>query len=251
MTLNYRASWIFPIKFPFLPVYHPAAVLKVPFDNVQPIQTCRSPFIYGQYFNYINNPNSGTARSNKNIGGLLENGSDSICLCRLGRFGARCYLRHTLCDSNPCLNNGQCLPWDPSLVTASQKNAICICPPGYMGAHSIPPSILIHLITFPPGSIGLELNRMSIMKKLAFDQDSLVLNTSFSFNLTLMQISTNYYLIILQEHGTVSGHISTQIVPSNRCHSINEIFNETFATQHILKRIKRYRIPCEQSINLM
>ncbi|CAF4748806.1 unnamed protein product [Rotaria magnacalcarata] len=177
--------------------------------------------------------------------------NDSICLCRLGRFGARCYLRHTLCDSNPCLNNGQCLPWDPSLVTASQKNAICICPPGYMGAHSIPPSILIHLITFPPGSIGLELNRMSIMKKLAFDQDSLVLNTSFSFNLTLMQISTNYYLIILQEHGTVSGHISTQIVPSNRCHSINEIFNETFATQHILKRIKRYRIPCEQSINLM
>ncbi|CAF4286220.1 unnamed protein product, partial [Rotaria magnacalcarata] len=41
--------------------------------------------------------------------------SDSICLCRLDRFGARCYLRDTLCDSNPCLNNGQCLPWDPSL----------------------------------------------------------------------------------------------------------------------------------------
>ncbi|CAM4785219.1 unnamed protein product, partial [Rotaria magnacalcarata] len=108
MTLNYRASWIFPIKFPFLPVYHPAAVLKVPFDNVQPIQTCRSPFIHS---------------------------CDSICLCRLDRFGARCYLRDTLCDSNPCLNNGQCLPWDPSLGTASQKNAICICPPGYMGAH--------------------------------------------------------------------------------------------------------------------
>ncbi|CAM4933749.1 unnamed protein product [Rotaria socialis] len=203
MTLNYRASWIFSIKFPFLPVYHPAAVLKVPFDNVQPIQTCRSPYIHGQCFNYINNPNSTLCRCHA--------GCDSICLCRLGRFGARCYLRHTLCDSNPCLNNRQCLPWDPSLGTGSQKNAICICPPGYMGAHSIPPSILLHLITFPPGSIGLELN----------------------------------------QHGTVSEHISTQIVPSNRCPSINEIFNETFATQHILKRIKRYHIPCEQSFNLM
>ncbi|CAF4638916.1 unnamed protein product [Rotaria socialis] len=127
MTLNYRASWIFSIKFPFLPVYHPAAVLKVPFDNVQPIQTCRSPYIHGQCFNYINNPNSTLCRCHA--------GCDSICLCRLGRFGARCYLRHTLCDSNPCLNNRQCLPWDPSLGTGSQKNAICICPPGYMGAH--------------------------------------------------------------------------------------------------------------------
>ncbi|CAF1513822.1 unnamed protein product [Rotaria magnacalcarata] len=282
MTLNYRASWIFSIKFPFLPVYHLAAVLKVPFDNVQPIQTCRSPCIHGQCFNYINDPSSTLCRCHAGWSGMQCSVkqtcdcapssiciSNSICLCRLGRFGARCYLRHTLCDSNSCLNNGQCLPWDPSLGTVSQKNAICICPPGYVGAHcenllrqtridvsfhpkiAVPPSILLHLITFPPGSINLELNRMSIMKKLAFDQDSLVLNTSFSFNLALTQISTNYYLIILQEHGTVSEHISTQIVPSNRCPSINEIFNETFATQHILKRIKRYHVPCEQSFNLM
>jgi hypothetical protein len=48
-----------------------------------------------------------------------------------------------------------------------------------------------------------------------------------------------------------STYINTQIIPSHRCRSIDELFNSTFAKQHLLKRIKYYHLPCQQQSELV
>jgi len=59
------------------------------------------------------------------------------------------------------------------------------------------------------------------------------------------------YLIIRHEQTIIAAHISTTIIPSHRCRSIDELFKETFAYQHLLKRIKYYHVPCQEELDLV
>ncbi|CAF2623849.1 unnamed protein product [Rotaria sp. Silwood2] len=61
----------------------------------------------------------------------------------------------------------------------------------------------------------------------------------------------NYYLIILREQIIVSAIISTQIIPSYRCLSIHELFNQNLSHRHLLRRIKYYQIPCQKRFDLV
>jgi hypothetical protein len=103
--LDYRTSWIFPMQFPFLPVYRLSVLLIVPISNVKPRQTCTFPCIHGQCYNYVNDENSTFCLCNSGWSGAqctikqkyhcAPNSlylNDSICICPLNRFGPRCYL---------------------------------------------------------------------------------------------------------------------------------------------------------------
>jgi hypothetical protein len=89
------------------------------------------------------------------------------------------------------------------------------------------------------------------MQKIAFDQNSVLIYTSTIFNVAFAEMFGNYYLIILQEQNIISANITTQIIPSHRCVSIHELFNKTFANQHILKLIKYYHVPCQKQLDLV
>jgi hypothetical protein len=51
LTLSYRASWIFPLQFSFLPVHRLPVLLKVPFSNMVPIDKCLPSCVHGHYVN--------------------------------------------------------------------------------------------------------------------------------------------------------------------------------------------------------
>ncbi|CAF4571234.1 unnamed protein product, partial [Rotaria magnacalcarata] len=52
------------------------------------------------------------------------------CLCTVGRFGARCYLKYDDCDPNPCLNNGTCLS---TYDRSGEVSYICNCSVQFYG----------------------------------------------------------------------------------------------------------------------
>ena len=280
MKVDYRASWIFPIRFPFLPVHRLPVRLIIPMVNVEPLSQCSFPCIHGQCFTFVNEQNSSFCRCfsgwsgvqcNKSYSCNCEDNSqcidESICLCPIDRFGPRCYLFQSACHSEPCLNSGQCILDDERYTYAHKNKRTCFCPPEYTGAHCedrrenetqidisfdnsliVPPWLAIHLVqvhnkTHP--------NQTSMMKKIGFDQTSLRFYTRIIFHIAFAQMSKSYYLIILQQNDIVSSHISIKIVPSQRCRSINELFNETVLRQELLQRIKLYHIPCQQRRELV
>ncbi|CAF1473302.1 unnamed protein product [Adineta steineri] len=278
LGLKYRGSWIFPLRFSFLPVHRLSVLLRVPFSAMEPVHRCSPPCIHGQCLYYVNKHNStfchcesgwsGIQCNVKNTCDCAPNSlciSSSICLCPYGQFGLRCYLSQLSCRPDSCMNGGQCMPLDIRYTNEYEVTSICICPEGYIGDRcenqqqqiridisfhhklTIPPLLIFHFIEVADKHAPTR----SIAKKIQFDQYSLTLNTSISFNIAFVEMFDLYYLIILQEKTIVSGHISTQVVPSHRCQSIDELFNKTFANQHLLKRIKYYHIPCEQQPGLV
>jgi hypothetical protein len=278
-TLNYRASWIYPIQFSFLPVYRLAVLLSIPPYNIQPIQKCMITCIHGECFNYVNSQNtifcrcksgwSGPQCTDKYTCNCAYNSfciSDSICLCSLGRFGSRCHLIQSTCHSQSCYNNGQCIPMDERYISSVLDPSSCICRQEYLGKYCekrrnqtkinisfnkkliIPSFIFIHLITIHNRA---DINRTTTMKKIAFDQYSVSFDISITFNIVFAEIFDNYYLIIVQQKDIVSDNISTEINPSHRCASINELFNTSIINLHLLKRIKYYHLPCKNQHELV
>ncbi|CAF1384121.1 unnamed protein product [Adineta ricciae] len=241
------------------------------------LQKCQSSCLHGKCFSYVNNRNltfcrcdsgwSGVACDKKytcNCSSKSVCVSDSICLCPLERFGPRCYLLRSSCQSDSCLNGGTCVPGDQRHTFSHRNNLACICPEQYSGDRcehqqtqieiafhdqlSIPQSLIIHFIVVRKGAEHIQ---TSIMKKIRFDQNSLSFYVSFTFNLIFVIIHNNYYLIFLQEQPINTTDISIKIIPSHRCLSIDELFNKTFAKKHLLKRIKYYHIPCQERSDLI
>ena len=283
-TLNYRASWIFPLRFPFLPVHRLSVLLRVPFSTLAlPQQSCSPSFcIHGQCSSYVNDRNSTFCHCDSGWSGTRCDMkvkcecaadavcvSDSICLCPPGRFGPRCHLSHTACHSQSCMNGGQCATLDARYTDFDTTSShICLCSEGYIGKScehrqnrtqidisfhhklTIPPSLLVHFIAARDHD-KLEPNRTSTGKKLQFDQSSLTLYTTVSFNIAIAQMLGDYYLIVLRQETITATHISTQVIPDHRCRSLAELFDAAFPSLHLLKRIKFYHQPCKQHDDLM
>ncbi|CAF1489157.1 unnamed protein product [Adineta ricciae] len=280
MTMSYRASWIYPIQFSFLPAYRLSVKLFIPFSNSLPLRTCALKCNHGQCYSYVNNQSmtyclcqpgwSGLECTNQSICKCAPNSlcvDRSICVCPFNRYGPRCYLHHYLCDRKTCMNGGQCVPDDERHKTLGKDHTICICTPEYHGKRcelqrtkpteihisfdkkiTIPTSLFVHFIY---QKLQKELVQHSIVKKIDFDQNSLSIKTSIVFHMAFAEISKSYYLIVLQSEPIVSAHISTKNIPSHRCVSISELFNESIVHLHLLKRIKYYHIPCQKYFNLV
>jgi hypothetical protein len=279
LMFNYRASWIFPLRFPFLPVHRLPVLLRIPKLSMESTNRCWPPCIHGQCFHYVNDLNSTFCRCQSGWSGIqchlkykcdCAPGSlcinNSTCLCPLSQFGSRCHLFKLSCHPESCMNDGQCVPADARLTYGYHSEPICICPEGYVGGRceqrqkqtriylsfhpdvNVPSSLSIHFIAVYEDK---EHNRTTIMKKIGFDQYSLTLVTSVLFNIVFVQMSSQYYLIILHQQTIFSANISTQVIPSYRCRSISELFNQSFANQHLLKRIKYYHLSCTEHQELI
>ncbi|CAF1447004.1 unnamed protein product [Rotaria sordida] len=272
MTMNYRSSWIYPIQFWFLPVYRLSILLTLPYTNAEPLQRCTPSCVHGQCFSYINNQTSmfclcesgwsGTRCDMKYICDCAPNSlciDKNICICPDGHFGPRCYLFQPSCPSNWCLNGGYCVPGDERYSSKRFEKRKCVCPQEYFGNRceyrqtridisfhnelDIPQSLLVHFISVQDYENPI---RTSTMKKIAFDQNSVRLYTSHSFNIAFAEMLGRFYLIILQATEIISANITTEIIPSHQCPSIYNLFNQTISNQHLIKRIKYYQLPCQK-----
>ena len=145
MEMNYRASWIFPFRFPFLPVHRLPVRLIIPMTDIEPFSRCQLPCIHGQCFSFVNDQNSSFCRCFPGWSGLQCNKSyscncqfnsqcidDSICLCPIGRFGPRCYLFQSSCRSEFCDNSGRCVHDDERYTYDHKNKSTCICSPEYI-----------------------------------------------------------------------------------------------------------------------
>ncbi|CAF1369705.1 unnamed protein product [Adineta ricciae] len=277
LTMVYRTSWIFPLAFSFLPVYRLSILLKFPASNTKSPVNCPYTCVHGTCYNYVNDRNStfcqcDTGWSGKQCNirstGHCANNSlwidNSICVCPLGYYGPRCYLSRPECSSTLCLNDGQCMTADERHTVDYSDKPHCICSQEYSGNRcehrqtridisfdrqvTIPLALLLHFIVVQKEAEPI---RISTMKNIRPDQSALSIFTSTEFNIAFIEIFRTYYLIILRQQTIVSLHLSAKILPSHRCRSLTELFNETFSKEHLIKRIKYYHIPCQQQLDLI
>ena len=279
--LTYHGSWLFPLRFTFLPVHRIAVHLTIPSDEPERcVFWCGG---HGQCFKYINQNVTSAfyCRCDPGWSGAnctVEHHTCSrcakaslcvgphMCVCPLGVDGPRCYVPLHTCavPQNNCQNGGTCLPMDRGSL---DNPFICLCPPGFSGLacatidqpilisfHTrvrIPESVLAHfLIIFR----DLPLQYKTVFAKIAFDKTSVTLHTDLAFNLAFVVLPPDaYYLTYRSEQSRVlSGKNNTKAVlrmpiePLGRCPFIHELFNDSFASLHLLRRMKYYQVPCQE-----
>ena len=152
VSLKYRASYLFPIDFPFLPVNLISKVIVIPRNNIK-IKYCsnRQCNYHGKCIFYWNNSIDSTfcqcdrgwsgkyctiehecmcSSDSIYIGVSAQN--RSICLCPIDRLGPRCLIHDQTCSLNKtsCQNGAQCLPNHDISIS---KEFFCICPQGFHG----------------------------------------------------------------------------------------------------------------------
>ncbi|CAF4770708.1 unnamed protein product, partial [Rotaria sp. Silwood2] len=105
----------------------------------------------------------------------------------------------------------------------------------------IPQALLVHFITvrkFQLNNVDPVPIRTTMFKKIGFDQNTVTFFMSLPFHLVFSQIENQFYLTVLQHNFTSSEVISIQIVPSQYCRHIQELFNKTILDYSILHHVK-------------
>ncbi|CAF3318798.1 unnamed protein product [Rotaria sp. Silwood2] len=276
-TLDYWASWYLPIPFSFLPVNRIATRLDI--FGVEKIDACSlSCGTHGRCVRYTNNKSlffcqceQGYSGSHCDIPHICSCANDSICLtssicvCSLHRFGPRCYLKHSICQSNnnTCQHNGLCIPTDDRI---SLQRFICFCTEDYSGERcekanseitiyldetitAITSSVLIHFIT---AFQHTNHEQTTTLKKIPSSQQIITLSVAQPFNMIFFQIPNQYYyLAVLREALIPSEKIYTEILPKQRCSPIEELLNNTFLNYDYFRRVKYYPFLCRNYSQLM
>ena len=275
ISLKYRGSLLVPFHFPFLSVHRIATQLYIPRTRELPESCDDYQCIHGQCMKYFNdNDDSSFCRCDSGWSGRHCNisypcscssgslclgisvNNRSICVCPIDKFGSRCLLESTVCQSNPCDNHGQCIPINEDV--ASEKKFQCICPRGFSGelceiadtkiiisfqqSIILPQSMIIHFIRAMHDN---QPENGTTLKTIPIVQDLITVFWSHPFHVAFVELSIdNYYLLIVQNVFNQSTIINKTINPSDRCEHISEIFNETIVNLHPLRRIKYYQLPC-------
>lgn len=275
--LNYRASWEFPVQFPFLPVYRLATHLRIPFQSTTTgVSGCVPDCRHGECSLYANTRRAFCRCFSGWFGKSCEeahqcncaNGSvcieqnqnsSAICVCPLGKYGARRLLTRSSCSPNPCLHNGLCVPEDERIA---EDSFLCVCQQGYMGTRCeheetqievsfvdmpIPLSITIHFITVEPDSPSV---RFTVVKKIPLDQDFLLIKQSFEYHLIFVQFLDRYYLAFVQPIFQFGSRLNLPLTHSKRCPRITELFNASVMASSLLRRMKYYHLPCRENQHL-
>ncbi|CAF2061856.1 unnamed protein product [Rotaria magnacalcarata] len=169
--------------------------------------------------------------------------SPSICVCPLNKFGPRCYLQRSTCQStnNPCHHNGFCIPIDDRI---NSHRFICIRKEGYRGERC--QNISKALNKYNPHQ------RKIILKKIASGYNTMTIDVQEPFNILFTQIPDgDYYLTVLRERFSPSEYIQTQVSPKHRCHPVLDLFNETFRLYEYPRLVKYYSLLCRQDSQLI
>ncbi|CAF4963327.1 unnamed protein product [Rotaria sp. Silwood1] len=276
--LDYWTSWYLPIPFQFLPVNRISTQLIIP--DVRENELCNLPCgEHGRCVRYTNMNKLFFCRCDQGYSGTFCNiihqcqcSNDSLCLassicvCPLNKFGSRCYLKRSICQStnNPCQDNGLCIPMDNRI----NLNAfVCVCKEDYHGERcqytrnkidiridetmlTRSSSFFIHYIIAFDRVAKHE--QITTLKKIAFSHHTITIYIKQQFNIIFIQIPDgDYYLTVLKERYTSSEYIHTQMLPTNRCLSVHDLLNETFRQYEYLRRIKYYPLLCRQYSQLM
>ncbi|UJR29622.1 hypothetical protein I4U23_017170 [Adineta vaga] len=275
INLLYRKSWLYSIKFLFLPINRLSIQLIIPLKQDCQI-ICSSIYlpilkndqIYKSclcHSNVISSSIKEKCNCSKDsiCVGFIHN--QSLCLCSTNKIGRQCYLNSS-CQTNRCENNAFCIPDDYRI---SMNNYICVCSKGFSGQYcqennvkisisfsniDIPSSFLIHFIRiFTPHVLSWNelLTHITLFEKVLFDQEVVDIYMSKPFHLVFGQVKRKFYLIVLQHIYQSSINISTQISSSQYCPHINELFNQTILNYSIMRRVKFYHLPCQEHSNLM
>ncbi|UJR16921.1 hypothetical protein I4U23_003819 [Adineta vaga] len=152
ITFKYRGSWLFPILFPFLPVYRLPVYVTVPFVSISSTIDCplKCHPGHGRCVSFLNT-NKYFCKCQTGWTGLKcetsyecncspdsicfgTSNNKSICVCPVHKFGRRCYLNNTRCeqpDAKKCQNGGQCIPGDMPIHSGSTTT--CVCPQSFHG----------------------------------------------------------------------------------------------------------------------
>ncbi|UJR12840.1 hypothetical protein I4U23_017014 [Adineta vaga] len=272
-TSEHRASWIYPIKFLFLPVHRLAFQLNIPLKSSTELCSlfcnnhgiCIKDQNSQQEMCFCHSGWTGLHCEKKYqcecSSDALCVGSSLTCLCPLNRFGRRCYLEQNICESFPpvCFHGGLCVPTDIRMQTFG-KSYMCTCLNDYSGDQcqyrntriniKFSPKIIdyssalfLHLIS----ANGKQTHtRTTMLAKVNFDQTDVRFYTSFEFHIIFAQSKTNYYLIDILPEYIPERNISKEILFSQRCLSIFELFNLTIIQYHPLRRAKYYHQACQQ-----
>jgi hypothetical protein len=268
--LNYWSSWFIEIPFQFLPVNRIVSQLIIP-ENKDHELCSLSCGEHGKCQHYINNKSLLFCQCDQKYSGSqcqikyqcnCANDSfcfdSSICICPLHKFGLYCHLTHSIYQSsnNPCHNNGTSVPIDDRI---GLKEFSCFCSDDYSGERCQNKNnqidihlnktiifnnslVLLHFIT---AFKNAEHERITVLKKIPFDDKNLTVYVKQSFNILFIQILNQYYLAILREIFIPSEHIYTKISSNQRCLSIVEL-NNTFLQYKYLQRAKYYPLLCRK-----
>jgi len=152
-TLKHRASFLYLVQFPFLPVHRLAYLIQLPSTEEQDHSCLNSHCVHGKCMKYLNNLQNYTfcqcdrgwtgkycnisyncqCSSDAKCLGVLSN-HRSICLCPRNRYGSHCFIDDLICQINgnsTCLNGGKCISDENDLM--SNQKFQCLCKSGYNG----------------------------------------------------------------------------------------------------------------------
>ena len=269
--MQYRSSSLFPIVFAFLPVNRLAVQLRIPIMTSQMEANCPSSKcgIHGHCLKYENNNQSfcrcdqGWSGVSCDIPNSCNCSSDavcigpSMCLCPTGTFGSFCHVKYPECS---CQNGGSCLLIDARMN--EENRTICHCREGFSGPRceevnteivitftpqiAIPKSILVHFIevfgTHKPHT------RSTVFKKIEIYQETATVFRSRPFHIMFVETDHRIYhrMTIQKQHIPIVSIVQL----ANRCPHIRELFNESFAKLHLLRRMKYYHVPCQNRSDL-
>ncbi|CAF3691982.1 unnamed protein product [Rotaria sp. Silwood1] len=283
---EYCVSIFYPIQYSFLPVHRLSLQVSVPIREVAikskkcPLKClhgrCRHFWNSDKYFCQCSDGYSGILCTMKNSCDCSSDSicvevvnNRSICVCPLDKFGPRCYLKRTLCNSNSCSDNGRCIVGEEKI---SETEHYCLCSQGYMGSRCekserkieflfvktilLPQTIFIHFIdipaeySVPSGQAAPDPTQITMISKLKFHENSTFVYYGGRFHLIFVEFYQNYYLALLQHNSTLPMNISTTIIPEHRCLSINELLPDHIQKLSQWNRAKHYHIPCQNHTNL-
>ncbi|CAF1142600.1 unnamed protein product [Adineta ricciae] len=282
ITLNYRGSFLKSVNYTFLPVHRLAFQLDIPHSN-DIIETCvDQQCLHGKCIKYFNDLNrtsfcqcyegwSGRychiqykclCSSRSLCLGKIAN-NRSLCVCPITKIGPRCLIPDYICQSQPCMNGGTCVRTDEADLSPDNR-FICICPKNFFGVRcelartklliSYDESLDPHLVIFIH-FIEVQINnfpiRTTTFKRILLGQNFISIYWSFPFHVVLVELpNQRYYLALMQKKYTYQRIIEKTLASSDRCLSVNALFNETFRNYHLLRRIKYYHIPCQTNSSL-
>ncbi|CAF1368478.1 unnamed protein product [Adineta ricciae] len=278
LSLAYRASFLFPIKYSFLPVYRLTYDIYIPSHDYTIICSDKR-CIHGKCIRYFNHPEKATfcqcdygwsgkychiphqcICSSDSICIGVSTSNRSVCVCPVNRYGPRCFLSDTICQTKEsiCQNGGQCISIVDSM--GNNKNRfICRCPIGFSGNRceetkkklilsfkkdiTVSQTLSVHMI-FINSHIGII--RTTIIEMIPVNQKIVTIELIYEFHILLIEfIKHKYYLISVDKNYNATEPLSKTINSKDRCRHITELFNQTILTYPRIRRIKYYQLPCQ------
>ncbi|CAF2027459.1 unnamed protein product [Rotaria magnacalcarata] len=268
VTIQYRASWLLPIRFHFLPLNRLAADLVIP---ANPSRQCNVPCGNNGQCTLYETTETFFCRCSPGWRGKLcdvkvecDCSSDSvcvgnlnnrsICICPIGKFGPRCYINSPSCRLDSCMNDGLCIPDNERM---SHFDYGCICNQFFTGFRcdipatrikisftdiAVPSSVLIHLILAQKDAPPI---RISNFQRVSYSQESVTIITTVPFNLLIIEISHIYYLVVAESIAILMKNVSIELSSLKRCLPIQDILNSTILHYRLLRRMKYYHLPCQ------